>query len=84
LQNFEFNLYLVMDGKENQPQNISDVPNSAQEQTDVLEILKSLSSNDQKIIFDANKYQNEEDIKKISTSPMIEYLPIRERNKEEP
>ncbi len=55
-----------MDGKENQPQNISDVSNSAQEQVDVVEILKTLNSNDQKVLFDATKYQNEEEVKKIS------------------
>jgi hypothetical protein len=57
-----------MDGKENQPQNISDVSNSAQEQTDMIEILKTLNSNDQKVLFDLNKYQNEEEVKKISNS----------------
>lgn len=56
-----------MEGKENQPQNTTQGPTTVVNTTDPLELINTLNAQDTKPTYDASKFENDDEVKKIST-----------------
>lgn len=55
-----------MEGKENKPENLVDVQASGNEQIEPLELINSLAIGETKPLYDISKFQNDDEVKKIS------------------
>ena len=67
-----------MEGKENQPQNTIQPNAGAGNSSNIVEFINSLNAQDQKNVYDASKFENEEEIKKISNFELTKSKIIKE------